>query len=214
MTAPENSPSRREVLKIAATAGAGLVLAGLTSQAAEPTPSAPDPSDFRASKYKHKFDLKSQPPTVHNAGGSVAICDQDNFPVVTGNDAAIYLLTLKPGGLREPHWHPNAWEVDVVLAGKSELIVINPDDTVETVTLEPGDIGFVPQGFAHSIQNVGATDVVMAIVFNSSKPTDVGLSTMLGGMPKSQFAQTFGVPESALADIPKPQKTAFVVPKV
>ena len=208
------SPSRRDLLKIAATTGAGLLLAGLTNGAEAATPVAPEKSDFKPSKYTHKFDLKNLAPTVANAGGTIAICNADNFPVVAGRGAAVFLLTLKPGSLREPHWHPNCWEIDVPLAGKSELIVVDPNDTVDTVVLEPGDIGFIPQGYAHSIQNVGTSDAVIAIVFNDSKPDDIGLSTMLGGLPKSQFAQTFGVPDAAMAAVPKPNKTYFVAPKV
>jgi len=210
----QNSPSRRDLLKIAATTGAGLLLAGLTNRAEAATPASPEKSDFKPSKYTHKFDLKKLAPTVANAGGAIAICNEDNFPVVAGHGAAVFLLTLKPGSLREPHWHPNCWEIDVPLAGKSELIVVDPNDTVDTVVLEPGDIGFIPQGYAHSIQNVGNDDAVIAIVFNDSKPDDIGLSTMLGGLPKSQFAQTFGVPDATMAGIPKPKKTYFVAPKV
>jgi len=214
MADESHSTSRRDLLKIAATTGAGLLLAGLANGAEAAPPDVPDKSDFKHSKYTHKFDLKNLAPTVLNAGGSIAICDSDNFPVLANGGAAVFLLTLKPGGLREPHWHPNCWEIDIPLAGKSELIVVDPDATVDTVVLEPGDVGFIPQGYAHSIQNVGSGDAVIAVVFNAGMPTDIGLSTMLGGLPKSQFAQTFGVPDAAMASIPKPKKTYFVAPKI
>ncbi len=206
--------SRRDALKLGATLGAGLAIAGLASSAEAAVPGHPDESSFKPSKYKHSFDFKQQPLFVDNAGGTIAICDQTNFPVVTGNMAAVFLLVLKPGGLREPHWHPNAWEMDIVLSGKVELFVVNPDATVDTVTLEPGVIGFIPQGYAHSIKNKGTEDATIYVVFNNSAPDDIGLSTMLGGMPKDQFAQTFGVPNSTLASIPKPPGTLYVAPPV
>jgi oxalate decarboxylase len=33
----------------------------------------------------------------------------DNFPILEGMGAV--LLRLKKGGIREPHWHPNAAEL-------------------------------------------------------------------------------------------------------
>ncbi len=29
--------------------------------------------------------------------------------------------------MREPHWHPNAWELDVVVSGEAVISILNPE---------------------------------------------------------------------------------------
>ena len=115
--------------------------------------------------------------------GTVTECTVKNFPVVGASDAAIFLLTLQPGALREPHWHPNAWELEYVVSGTARLGVVTPDGTTDIVDLGPGDVGFVPQGWGHYIQNIGNTEMKMPIVFGNNQPNDVGLSTFFSGLP-------------------------------
>jgi oxalate decarboxylase len=61
-----------------------------------------------ASKYQYTFHLKSMEPTKSSEGGKVRIVDSRTFP--TSKNIAAALGTLKPGGLRELHWHPTASE--------------------------------------------------------------------------------------------------------
>lgn len=211
----EPSPSepgltgRRDLLKLAVATGAGLAF-GAHSALAATGGEAQTPATPRT----HKFKLSALKPAVDNAGGSVAECDKRNFPIVENGGAGIFLLKLQPGGMREPHWHPNCWEMDYVVAGTVQMTIVSPDGPADTFTLEPGDVAFVPQGYAHSILNTGDVEAVIPIVFNSDLPSDIGLSTMLGEFPNGQFAQTFGVPAAALSGIPKPKETLVVVPKV
>ena len=75
----------------------------------------------------------------------------------------------------------------------------------------PGQIGFIPQGYAHYIENVGSEDMRWAIVFNNTYPDDIGLSTTFGGVPTHTFTDTFSLPPGALADANKPDHTLFIV---
>ena len=201
---PPSSSSRRDLLKAALVTGAGLAF-GATASAAPSIP-AKDASS-------HKFRLSSLQPQIDTSGGSVAECDRRVFPILEKGGAGIFLLKLQPGALREPHWHPDCWELDYVVSGKVEMTVVPPDEPAQTFLLEPGDVAFVPQGHAHSIRNIGDVEAVIPIVFNSSLPTDIGLSTMYAEFPSGQFAQTFGVPAAAMAPIPQPAKTLVIVPK-
>ncbi len=157
------------------------------------------------------FPLTSAKPTVTTPGGSVTELTERNFPAFAGNAAAVFYLVLKPGALREPHWHPNAWEMDVCLGGRGELGVVTPDGEEAIATLSPGDIGFVPRGWAHYIRNVGTGDMRFAVIFNDSLPNDIGLSTMFGGMPTNTFSQTLGVPPATLDQARKARKTLLIV---
>lgn len=56
------------------------------------------------SSYVYKLS-QHPPPPAPGGGGTLAIVDSRNFPIAKTIAAAI--VTLKPGGLRELHWHPN-----------------------------------------------------------------------------------------------------------
>jgi oxalate decarboxylase len=164
------------------------------------------------SKNTYKFPLTRTKPQVKRKGGTVIECTVKNFPVVGQSDAAIFLLTLEPGAVREPHWHPNAWELEYVVSGTARLGVVLPNGTYDIVDLGPGDVGFVPQGWAHYIENIGKTPMKMPIVFGNNQPNDIGLSTFFSGLPTQAFARTLGLPESVMAKANKPGKTLFIVP--
>jgi oxalate decarboxylase len=209
----DSTASRRNLLKLAVAAGAGLALGATSARAATATPPPIVPAVGPTPPVNYKFNLSTYKPEVANAGGSVTLCRESNFPVVGGNAAAVYLLKLKPGALREPHWHPNCWEFDVVVAGTAQMTIVAPNGVPSVFTLEPGEVAFVPQGFVHSIKDIGTVDVVIPIVFNHEMPSDIGLSTMWGGFDESQFAQTFGVPNSVIAAIPSsPPGTSYIAP--
>lgn len=155
----------------------------------------------------YRFPLASTTPQIVRTGGSITKAVPDNFPVLEDNQASAGYLVLKPGALREPHWHPTHWEVDYAVQGTGELGIVTPDDQQSISRLKPGDMGFIPLGWAHYIRNVGNNDLIWVLVFNNPL-TDIGLSTMFGGMPTSTFTQTLRVP---LAGAAKPQETRFIV---
>jgi oxalate decarboxylase len=68
------------------------------------------------SPIKYTFKMEAMAPTRKTPGGEVRIVDSRNFPV--SQNVAAALVTLKPGALRELHWHPNASEWQFWLAGK------------------------------------------------------------------------------------------------
>ena len=115
------------------------------------------------------------------AGGTVTEATGDGFPVLEGNDAASFLLVLKPGAVREPHWHPNAWEMDVPLSGRGRLGVRtwttrHPERRVDLPARPSASrTSSRPQGYAHYIENTGKEDMRWVVVFNNTHPTDIGL---------------------------------------
>src|SRR6267154_2147747 len=71
------------------------------------------------STFKYTFKMEAMAPTRKTPGGEVRIVDSRNFPV--SKNVAAALVTLKPGALRELHWHPNASEWQFWLAGKGRM---------------------------------------------------------------------------------------------
>jgi len=201
--------NRRELVGaagvVAASGLAPAVAAAATGKSHNEGPTLPK------SDESNKFDFARIEPQVVRPGGTVKECTGENFPVLVDNAAASFLLVLEPGAVREPHWHPNAWELDVPLSGHGRLGVANPEDTFSVQDILPGQIGFIPQGYAHYIENVGSEELRWVVVFNNTQPDDIGLSTTFAGMPTHTFTDTFGLPKGALARADKPDHTLFIV---
>jgi oxalate decarboxylase/phosphoglucose isomerase-like protein (cupin superfamily) len=77
-------------------------------------------------------------------GGVLFRASRANFPVL--QDLSVQSLNLEPGGLREPHSHPNAAQLDYCIEGRARIGIIGPDESVQLLDLERGHISFVPQG--------------------------------------------------------------------
>jgi oxalate decarboxylase len=86
------------------------------NQAADGTGVMSQRLDFRPSQMKA---------TKTTAGGEVKIIDSKNFPVTP---IAAAIVRLKPGGLRELHWHPNADEWQYYVSGKGRMTVFAARD--------------------------------------------------------------------------------------
>ena len=154
--------------------------------------------------------LSSLPPTVY-PGGTLQGANQKTFRILTGENGAIYLLTLNVGGVREPHWHPSAWEANYVVSGTVQWSVLSthPEDNYLHLTFEagPGDLVFIPQGYFHYFENTSDTEpLVVLISFNTSYPEpfdDIGLVASLSAIPDEALGTVFGVPPAVFAGIPK-----------
>jgi oxalate decarboxylase len=185
--------SRRQVLiaTSAATAVGAIAAAPGIASARAPDVAGGGPT-LPPTEEKYSFPLASTTPQIVRPGGTITKALPGNFPVLTDNQVSVGYLVLKPGALREPHWHPTHWEVDFAVQGTGELGIVTPADQQNISRLAPGDIGFIPMGWAHYIRNVGNTDMIWVLVFNNPL-TDIGLSTMFGGMPTNTFSQDLGV---------------------
>ena len=144
----------------------------------------------------HLFRLGAQTPTVHD-GGSFTQASGDNFPILKGQEASIVLLTLQPGGIREPHWHPSAWELNIVTSGVAAWVVIDGNGNHESFDQNVGDVVFAPQGSFHYFENRGPAEMKIVIIQNTSAPEDkdnIGLGESLSRIPPRVLSAIFGVP--------------------
>jgi len=72
-----------------------------------PLPANPAPGALDAGPLTHRYQLLAQRPDTYS-GGTNRLVSQRQFPISTTVTGA--LMQIKPGALREPHWHPNADE--------------------------------------------------------------------------------------------------------
>lgn len=164
-------------------------------------------------KNPYLFDLAKSKPVVKKPFGTVQGAYDKVFPVVTGQQAAMFLVVLKPGGIREPHWHPTAWEFDYCIGGQARMSVVAPNNEWKIFDVAPGQIVFVPQGYFHYFENTGKDDLRFLVVFNDSTSEaddDIGISVSLGGVPRHVLAATFGVHENVFHKVPKLHKEVVI----
>jgi oxalate decarboxylase len=156
-----------------------------------------------APPYPFTFRLGSAAPTKETKGGQLWVADSSNFRVSTTVAAA--LVTLRPGALREMHWHPNADEWQYYIKGKARMGVFNTGPNVVTMDFNAGDIGYVKRNYGHYVQNVGDTDMQFLAVFRAPHYEQISLSDWLTHTPPALVARHLNLDEATIANWPDNQ---------
>jgi oxalate decarboxylase len=138
-----------------------------------------DPYGTVPKSFTHR--LLAQDPIV-TPGGTVRIVDSTNFPISTTIAAA--LVEIKPGGMREMHWHPNNDEWQYYLTGTGRMTVFAAHGTARTFNYRAGDVGYVPFAMGHYIQNTGHQSLWFLEMFKSNRFADVSLNQWMALTPK------------------------------
>jgi oxalate decarboxylase len=161
----------------------------------------------------HLFHLGAQTPTTLD-GGSFQQADEANFPILKGQEVSILVLTLQPGAIREPHWHPSAWELNLVTSGVATWVVIDGNSNHENFDQHVGDVVFAPQGSFHYFENRGPDDLKIVIIQNTSAPEDkdnIGIGQTLSGLPPRVLSAVFGVPAETFSSFKKFDKPIVIL---
>jgi oxalate decarboxylase len=148
----------------------------------------------------HKYRLLKQVPHGIYRGGREWRVDASRFPISTTITGVI--LDLDAGALRELHWHPNADEWQYVLEGRIAVTLFGSHGRFRIETLEKGDVGYIPQGYGHSIENVGDGGARILIGFNAGNYETIDLSQWIAGNPADVLATNFGQPPELFAKFP------------
>jgi oxalate decarboxylase len=146
------------------------------------------------------FSLEGVPPRRQSDAGSIHVADSTNFNVAT--TVASALVTLKPGAVREMHWHPNADEWQYYIKGKGRMTVFNTGPNALTMDFNAGDIGYVKKNYGHYVENVGDTDLQFVGVFRAPRYEEVSLTNWLTHTPPKLVAQSLNVDEATIAKWP------------
>jgi len=146
---------------------------------------------FRTMKY---------PATMSNKTGEVRIIDAKNFPVTTTSAA---MVTLKPGGLRELHWHPNADEWQFFYGGQGRMTVFATGGRARTMDFQTGDVGYIQKTLPHYIENTGTTDLKFLEMFKAPIYQDLALSEWLSHTPPELVAAHLHLDKATLDAIPR-----------
>jgi oxalate decarboxylase len=156
--------------------------------------------DGRATTAAFQFRMMQMKPQKTTKGGAVRIVDSTNFPAAA--NIAMAHVTLKPGALRELHWHPNADEWQYYLQGSGRMTVFFNRATARTIDFRAGDVGYVPQTLGHYIENTGDTDLVFLEMFKTPRYQDFSLNDWLTHIPPELVIDHLGISEQTLSAIP------------
>ena len=147
----------------------------------------------------HTFQHAPEP--APGNGGKWWKIDSTNFPIAK-TLAATYVI-LKPGGLRELHWHPNAEEWLYFHKGKAQATVFIGAGNSRTFDFESGDTAVFPDNSGHYIQNTGSEDLVYIELYKSDRVADIPLSQWLALTPSSVVAAVLKLPVTVVEQIKK-----------
>jgi len=232
---PEASQvSRRSFFGIGSAVLAGAALASVAQaqqsaaqvRTAEHDHSASDPGPENEVLERENPNSNMPPPTDHGTmvpiwysfdlahkrvqpGGWTHQVTQRELP--SSRDIAGVNMRLTAGSYRELHWH-TADEWAIMLTGKARVTVLNPDGTIFIDDVAEGDLWYFPAGFPHSIQGLSPDGCEFLLVFDEgqfSEDNTFLLSDWIAHTPPEILAKNFGLPESALAGLPKEEEYIF-----
>ncbi|HZU26398.1 MAG TPA: cupin domain-containing protein [Bryobacteraceae bacterium] len=146
------------------------------------------------------FALNLQEPTKRTRGGEVHIVDSGTFHASTTIAAA--RVTVRPGGMRELHWHPNADEWQYYVAGEGRMTVFAASSRARTMDFRAGDVGYVKQSMGHYVENTGNTDLVFLEMFRTAQYQELSLANWMAHTPPELVQAHLHLAPGALDSIP------------
>lgn len=163
--------------------------------------SGPVPNSFAFFTGKMK-------PSKETVGGSVKIVDRKNFPAT---NIAAAIVTVKPGGLRELHWHPNEDEWQYYVKGDARMTVFAAGGHARTMDFHPSDVGYIQRSMPHYIENIGDSDLLFLEVFPTPEYQDISLAEWLAHTPSRLVDEHIATGEDFLRKIAKTE--AVITPE-
>ncbi|CAF1204927.1 unnamed protein product [Adineta steineri] len=163
-------------------------------------------SSYKSLIHENLFHL-SKTKALKYEGGNIWQADEISFPILKHQFGSMAIVTLKVGGIRQPHWHPFAWELNFVVSGKSEWSIVGTDGRHDSFVANAGDLVFIPRGIFHYFANADREEELkVLIIFNSGQVVeddDIGIVPSLNEMPVDILAASFGMPKDYFKDIPR-----------
>lgn len=154
------------------------------------------PNGFVPNTYKHEL-INVEP--IVGSGGTVRILDNRNFPAC--ETVSVAMVEIEPGGMREIHWHTNQDEFQYYIKGDARMTVFMPGPKARTFNYHAGDVGYVPVGGFHYVQNIGKEKLVFLEFFRSSHFSDMSLAQWIAMTPNEVVKSVLNVSDEFLENI-------------
>ncbi|RVX74846.1 hypothetical protein B0A52_01123 [Exophiala mesophila] len=146
--------------------------------------------------------LQHDPESIGGNGGTIYKIDSSNFP--TAKTIAASFVTLKPGGLREMNWHPNAEQWLYFHRGQGRATAYIGNSNARTFDFVAGDVGVFPDSSGQYIENTSETeDLVWIELYKSDRVADVPLTQWLALTPPEIVASILKLPLEVIHNLKK-----------
>lgn len=204
--------TRRDLLGAASLAGLGAAVLStpeLRAQEQQQYQVGKDPGKHEPIA-DFKFDIETSRGWVGEAG-SAKEATIEEFPA--SRNIAGVSMRLKPGGIRELHWHAIAAEWALVLKGTVMTTVISPNGQPATDIFEEGDIWYFPKGHGHALQNIGKDDAHFVLGFDDGHFSEFGTFSITDWVAQSSpsvVSRNLGLSAATVAGLPK--KELYILP--
>ena len=157
-----------------------------------------------------KFNIETSKGWVGEAG-SAKEATVAEFPI--SQSIAGVSMRLKPGAIRELHWHSLAAEWAYMLDGRVRATVIMPNGQSEIADFEVGDTWYFPRGHGHALQGLGPGEAHFLLGFDNGHFSEFGtfsITDWIANTPPEILSRNLGLPASAFARFPK--KEVYIGP--
>jgi oxalate decarboxylase len=146
------------------------------------------------------FRASTMAPSKTTAGGEVRIVDKKIFPAT---DIAAAIVRVKPGGMREMHWHPQSDEWQYYVNGKARMTCFVAGGKARTFDFQAGDVGYIRKSRPHYVENVGTEDLLLLEVFPTGVYQDISATEWLAHTPTRLVDQHLKTGEDFLEKLQK-----------
>jgi oxalate decarboxylase len=194
---PEEGISRRGLFD--AVTGVSLAMAAASTAQAAPADEAPKIEPIASFKYNIESKRGWQ-----GEGGSAKEATVEEFPI--SQSIAGVSMRLKPGAIRELHWHALAAEWAYMLEGRCRTTVVMPNGQSEITEFGPGDTWYFPRGHGHALQGLGPGECHFILGFDNGHFSEYGtfsITDWIKTAPPHIVARTLGISEAEVAKFPK-----------
>src|SRR5947207_468266 len=168
----------------------------------------PHSTDSKSLVQNFKYPFSFANKRTYEGGWSREVTVRE-LPV--SKDLAGVNMRLTAGGVRELHWH-TADEWAIVLYGTARITAIDREGKSFVADTKKNDLWYFPSGIPHSIQGLDPDGAEFMLVFDDgdfSESDTVLLSDSMAHLPPEVLSKNFGVPESALRDLPRQELFIF-----
>lgn len=177
-------------------------ISGVASRAVEALPEvaeAPPVDPAAVAPEPYTLNLDGLEPVAYEGGTVTNVRGKE----LARLDGICFLpLSIDNGGVREPHWHPNAAELIYIISGEAEIGLAGSDGMVEHFTVGPGDLAFFPTNWFHYVASIGSEPLDSIVYLSHAAPSRIDLSDMVAFTPRTVTAVSIGLEADALAGLP------------